>query len=391
MLEWRIPFPHRSSLRWAAAMDNILILTQLGDVHAYAVSEVLRRKGAEVTLVHASDFPTGAAETVLIENSSVSLEIEGPELGLVNPSAQTVWHRRPAFALDESRLHPADREFAQYSCLAFRQSFLSLLCPTAFWVNPHDAASRASRKILQHRLAAEAGFETPATIYTNDPAKIRAFIRRQGGKIVYKVLTGQPWRSQDHYFIPFTSVITEADLVEDYLLQAVPSIYQALVPKDYELRITIMGRRVFAVKILSQQTSTGNLDWRRSQEELDMRPVELPAGIEKLCIQLMQRLGIVFGCFDLIVTPEGKYIFLEVNEMGQFLFVEHLAGIPLLDAFSEFLLQGCVDFEWSESRVAFRWNDVREASEAFAARMADLHVHPPERSWDERVVRPGDS
>src|ERR1700742_1847476 len=110
---------------------KILILTQLGDIHAYAVAEVLKAKGAEVTLLHASDFPSGAGETVLIDGSSTSIELEGPELRLVNPTAHTVWHRRPAFSLNESRLHPADREFAQYSCLAFRQSLLNLLCPTA--------------------------------------------------------------------------------------------------------------------------------------------------------------------------------------------------------------------------------------------------------------------
>ena len=33
-------------------------------------------------------------------------------------------------------------------------------------------------------------------------------------------------------------------------------------------------------------------------------------------------LGLAFGCIDLIVTPEGEHIFLEVNEMGQFLWVE---------------------------------------------------------------------
>jgi hypothetical protein len=32
-------------------------------------------------------------------------------------------------------------------------------------------------------------------------------------------------------------------------------------------------------------------------------------------------LGLAFGCIDLIVTPEGEHIFLEVNEMGQFLWV----------------------------------------------------------------------
>lgn len=55
----------------------------------------------------------------------------------------------------------------------------------------------------------------------------------------------------------------------------------------------------------------------------------------------MDDLGIVFGCFDLIVTPGGDYVFLEVNEMGAFVWIEEQnPEIKLVDAFSEFLIQG---------------------------------------------------
>jgi hypothetical protein len=57
------------------------------------------------------------------------------------------------------------------------------------------------------------------------------------------------------------------------------------------------------------------------------------------------------------VTPEGDYVFLEVNEMGQFLFIERCCGLPLLDAFSEFLLQGRADFQWSPDAVRVRYTD----------------------------------
>lgn len=48
-------------------------------------------------------------------------------------------------------------------------------------------------------------------------------------------------------------------------------------------------------------------------------------------------------------------MFLEVNEMGQFLFLERCCDLPLLDAFSEFLLQGRVDFQWSYDSVQVRY------------------------------------
>jgi hypothetical protein len=156
----------------------------------------------------------------------------------------------------------------------------------------------------------------------------------------------------------FTSRLTEDQLVEDDLLRSAPGIYQQMVHKAFELRITIMGRCVLAAQIASQDTQDGKLDWRRAPEEIKARPFDLPAGVADLCLQLMSKLGIVFGCFDFIVTPDGEYIFLEVNEAGQFLFLEQETGLPLLDRFSDFLLCGQPDFAGTGDRVGIRYSDV---------------------------------
>jgi glutathione synthase/RimK-type ligase-like ATP-grasp enzyme len=224
----------------------------------------------------------------------------------------------------------------------------------------------------------EAGLQTPETAYTNDPDLIRRFLREHGGAIVYKPFRGVPWQSEETSWLTYTSLLTEEQLVADHLLRAVPGIYQEVLPKAYELRVTIMGRQIFAAKILSQTTETGRLDWRKAYHEIEMLPHQLPPEVEARCQALMKKLGIVFGCFDFIVTPTGEHFFLEVNEMGQFLFVEHYSGLPLLDAFSEFLLQGRSDFEWSESRVKIRYAEVLEAAKALADRCQAKHLSAPE-------------
>lgn len=54
---------------------------------------------------------------------------------------------------------------------------------------------------------------------------------------------------------------------------------------------------------------------------------------------MMNELGIVFGCFDFIVTDDNQYVFLEVNEMGQFLWIEELLPeLKMLDSFCNLLL-----------------------------------------------------
>ncbi len=186
--------------------------------------------------------------------------------------------------------------------------------------------------------------------------------------------------NKDTQFLTYTSVLTAQDLVADEVLRQTPGIFQELVPKAYELRITVIGRRVLASKVLSQQTEKGKVDWRRSSDELQFEPTHLPPEVELRCIALLDELGLVFGCFDFIVTPEHDYVFLEVNEMGQFLFIERCCGLPLLDAFSEFLLQGRIDFQWNQSAVRVRYTDPGFEAAALArfAEFQGRHCSIPE-------------
>lgn len=363
-------------------MKTVLILSQPNDIHATAVAEALARKDARAVLWHTSDFPTRATETVRFTGGRRSVRLRGPELDMTEHGIDTVWNRRPTFVLDEARLHPGDRGFAELGCGTFRRSLLDTLAPEAFWVNPHRAVERTS-KLRQHQFALEVGLEVPETLYTNDPGEIRAFLREHPGQVVYKPLNMTGWRDDERYYMTFTSPLTEAQLVDDALLRAVPGIYQLRVPKAYELRVTMMGRRALAARLLSQETRGGRVDWRRAQDELRMEPFALPAAIAEQCFALMRKLDIVFGCFDFIVRPDGRYVFLEVNQAGQFLFVETATGLPLLEAFTEFLLQGRVDFEWSPERATLRYAEVVQAALPRLRRDFEAHVREPEGTWYE--------
>jgi hypothetical protein len=53
----------------------------------------------------------------------------------------------------------------------------------------------------------------------------------------------------------------------------------------------------------------------------------------------MNELRLVFGAFDFICDPDGNWIFLEVNTMGNFLWMEqHNPDIPLLETFVKLLI-----------------------------------------------------
>jgi glutathione synthase/RimK-type ligase-like ATP-grasp enzyme len=372
---------------------TVLILTCPGDVHALAVAEALCRKSAVPLLWFTPDFPMRTGETLAFEGGRLAVRVAGPEVDPGGARIDAVWNRRPAHALDRGALHAADLPFAERSCEVFRRSLFELLARDAFWVNP-DPAVRRNSKPLQHAAALAAGLSTPDTLYTNDPDEIRGFLRRQGGRIVYKPLFTPFWKASgkvsDEVLSPYTSVLTEEMLVDDELLRAAPGIFQALVPKAWELRITVMGRRALGARVLSQETSRGRLDWRRSYGELRLEPCEVAPDLAGRCVELVERLGLVFGCLDFVVTPEGETMFLEVNQMGQFLFVEEATGQPLLDAFAELLLQGRPDFAWSPDRARVRFADVLSGMRERVVRDHREHHPSPETAWDE-AERPASS
>jgi hypothetical protein len=140
------------------------------------------------------------------------------------------------------------------------------------------------------------------------------------------------------------------------------------------------SRRLFAAHVLSQETKRGKLDWRKAYDELRLEAATLPPHVADQCFALLAEIHLVFGCSDCVVTPAGEHVFLEVNEMGQFLFVERYCGLPLIDAFAEFLLQGRSEFDWREEAVTVRYSDP-DFEQAALARSTELlrsHVETPE-------------
>lgn len=258
--------------------DRTLILSQPGDSHAVAVAAALRRKNHPSEIWYTSDFPGKTTESVRFSRRSTSYEISLPSVDV--DDVDIIWNRRPAHVIDQALLDPADHEFAELNSRLFRKSLFDLLCPEAFWVNPHEAVRRLT-KLLQAARACEVGLSLPDTLFTNDPSEIRKFLATHSEGVVYKPLSTLPWKDEATYWMPYTAVVREEDLPPDSVLQAVPGIYQALAPKAHELRVTVMGRSVFTAKVLSQQTQSGRLDWRKAYSELKMEEGELPDVVSK--------------------------------------------------------------------------------------------------------------
>jgi len=66
---------------------------------------------------------------------------------------------------------------------------------------------------------------------------------------------------------------------------------------------------------------------------------QLPPDTATKLHELMNRLGLVYGAIDLRLTPDGRYVFLEINPAGQFLYIEKATGQPITAALAQTLLK----------------------------------------------------
>jgi glutathione synthase/RimK-type ligase-like ATP-grasp enzyme len=98
-----------------------------------------------------------------------------------------------------------------------------------------------------------------------------------------------------------------------------------------------MGSTVFAARIDSQTNpdEVGRTDWRMGQNIA--MSYSLPDAVAEKCRTIVKEYGLAFGAIDLIKTPDGRYVFLELNPNGQWAWLEELTGDPYIETFVKLL------------------------------------------------------
>jgi hypothetical protein len=321
----------------------ILILTRPFDPHADHMVQLLGARGAEFIRFNPADFPSRASLSVgYAPNGQMQsfLRLESTVIDLTQ--LQAVWSRRPQPPVPHDQIQDAaTREFITEDCKTFVQDLWNAL-PCRWLPGRPAAIQRAQLKASQLRLAAELGLELPPTLVTNSREEFLDFYGQHNGNIVSK-LTGPAFDRTvgGDTFCRYTEVVSRRDVGYAASLQYYPMILQAYVPKRLELRITVVGQQVFAAEIHSQHTHHTRHDWRRY--DLSNTPHfshALPPEVQDRCVRLVQRLELCYGAIDMILTPDGRYVFVEINPSGQYFWIEQETGLPISAAICDFLMGG---------------------------------------------------
>src|SRR5829696_666709 len=298
--------------------DAVLLLTHSGDFYTIdLVSQALTRRGVRPIRFNTDLFPSSiklSARAGDERNAHLFTEaaeqISAAEVRAV--WARKLWSPRMAEDLDE-RYRP--------SCIgesiAALEGFLDAL-HDARWVNDLQRQRAAENKQRQLRVAARAGLRVPRTLVTNDPVAARQFFAETEGQTVAKLLRPLAVSMDAVTSFVYTNRVREEDLAGAETLRHSPMVFQELIPKACELRVACVAGKVFAGALDASGTSRGHTDWRRAApEECRWQMAQLPTEVTKGLEALMSELGLVFGAVDLICTPSGEHVFLEVNPGGE--------------------------------------------------------------------------
>jgi glutathione synthase/RimK-type ligase-like ATP-grasp enzyme len=247
-------------------------------------------------------------------------------------SVSAVWWRRPGqFVLPDAVRDQAHRRLAiSEANTAFHGLFAAM---DALWINPPALDAVASHKPYQLALAQSLGLEIPHTVMTSDPEEAREFWRVCGGDVVYKQFIALPESWSE------TRRLGEAETkIGDEAIRLAPVIFQRHVAAVADLRVTIIGDEIFAAAVDLKDLDY-DLDVRMNLQAKHVAH-DLPDDVADKLRGLMRRLGLIYGAIDLRLAKDGRYVFLEINPAGQFLYVEQQSSQPIAAALAARLAAG---------------------------------------------------
>ncbi|MBT2468511.1 ATP-grasp ribosomal peptide maturase [Streptomyces sp. ISL-66] len=310
----------------------VLVATEADDVTADMVITELNRRSVPVVRFNPADIgdsltvsarygirPAHAAGRMLTPSRAARLD-----------DVRSVYWRRPTWPTFP-HLSPDDARFAAAQTRYGLGGVLHALTDP-LWVNHPLRNAEADYKPHQLAHAERLDLAVPATLITNDPGEAREFVAAHPA-VIHKTLRATSYQRDGIPVVSWAEQVT-ADEIDDRVRVA-PHLFQLRVDKACDVRVLIVGRRVFAVRIESDL-----LDWRRDYSALAYSVITLPTPLESALLAFLDAFGLASGSFDLAVDRAGTYWLLELNPNGQWGWLEERTGLPMSAAFADLLTQG---------------------------------------------------
>jgi ATP-grasp ribosomal peptide maturase len=311
---------------------SVLILARDFDPSADRMVSVLGDRGVEVWRVNTAWFPTRVQVSVQLRDGHWRGVLTIPHGRLDLDGVHAVWYRCPEAYRMPPELSRAEAHHARVEAKYGLGGVLASL--PVVWCNHPSRVADAAYKPVQLTRAALAGLTVPDTVITNEANTVRTFAA--DGPAVTKLVGGMALEEEGVRKNVYTRLLAGADLADLRGIEHTTHLFQRWVPKARDCRVIVIGDNITAAAITAG-SRPGQVDYRTDYDSLTYELVDPPERVTTGIRALMAGFGLVFGALDFVLTPDGEWVFLEINPTGQHGFIEYATGAPLTAQLADLL------------------------------------------------------
>lgn len=284
-----------------------LVLCSKYDFSVDLVIQELEKKGVDYIRLNKEEL---SDYFINIDPVKKVLTVKGYGINRELSNVTSVWFRQPVFIRNTpAHALALEEQLSRSQWAAFLRGLI--VFEDAIWMNWPASTYSAESKPYQLMLASRVGFKVPETMIGNDSNHFEKF----DADIIVKSLDTVLLREGEDCLFTYTSSITSKELNEKNTKIAPLTVQEYVYPKT-DIRVTVIGEKVHAVRITSAGSGIDE-DWRLlKKEEIEYTDVKLPPVIVEYCRKIVSEMGLKFGAIDLIESNESYY-FIEINPTGE--------------------------------------------------------------------------
>lgn len=313
---------------------KVLILTKKLDIEADVIGIKLLKNGIDYIKINEEDIPLDfGVEFRVGSKRELFLKLRHKEILAENIKVVLFRYFDPKFLKYLDGFHQMFFEQQWYQLLNCLQT--SLMCQ---WINNPKNTFEAENRLYQLKVAQDLGFRIPDTSITNIPFSGIKFFDQCSKNIVAKVLHHHEIVYDEYSYRFPTSVINSNHFLESDELKYAPVILQERIDISEEIRITVVDQKVYPVRITANKYKNNYSDLHKIEEKfLNFERISIEKNLEKLCINLNRKMGLLLSSIDLVVNKKGEIHFLEINPIGDWNWLEKHVDLGIADSISELI------------------------------------------------------